>query len=93
MFQPRKFQRTIDPAAASPFRRRYSPIRVIIERDKDEWLIDLAKPNRGQIMKIARAVENEWREAPRKFMSKRFDDSGRRAETQARPPFARFDRG
>ncbi|MEY2542680.1 MAG: hypothetical protein QOE81_141 [Verrucomicrobiota bacterium] len=63
----RKFERAIDPSAASPFRRTHIPVRVIIERNQNDWFIQPAKPKRSEIMEIARAVENEWRNPASEF--------------------------
>src|SRR5689334_14674110 len=65
---------------------------MVIERDKSEWAVDPTKPDCRQIMKIPGTVESEWSEAPRKFISKGFNDPRRRAETKLRPPFACFNR-
>jgi hypothetical protein len=64
---------------------------MIIERNQNKRLIDPTNPERGQVVKITRAVKNEWCDALRKFARKCFNESRRRAETQTRTPFARVD--
>ena len=57
----RKLQRTIDPTAATPFRRSHIPVRMVIERDDNHRLAEAPNPECGQVMKIAGAVEQKWR--------------------------------
>lgn len=42
MFDVRKLERAVDPAAARPLRRRDCPIRMIVERKENERLVELA---------------------------------------------------
>lgn len=87
----RQLERAIDPGARAPARRRHRPIRMIIERNYRHAFGRMAKPERGQIMEIAGAVENERREPRLVFAIKVFDDARRRAEAQARPPLFGVD--
>jgi len=90
----RKFQSSIHPSAAAPFRRTHVPIRVIIEGDKGDRLGDTLNPERSQIMKIARAVEQKrGRKLYFIFSVKLSDQPRRRGETQFRSPTARIDNG
>lgn len=59
----RQFERAINPRAARPARRRDRPIRMIIKGNQRNRLRLAAKPERGQMMKIARAVKDERRDA------------------------------
>lgn len=88
-----KVEGAIDPSATRPFWRSDGPIRMIIERHEHEWLFDPAQPKRGEIMKIARAINDEGSNAVREIAIKVFDQAGRRAKTQTRTPLRRFDRG
>src|SRR5262245_55289111 len=83
-----KLKRAINPAAAGPSRRRDRPIGMIIKRNEDELLHDSTKPERAQVMKVARAIKKKWRDAFRKFSIKSFDDPRRRTKPQTRTPFA-----
>ena len=56
-----KFQRAIDPPTAGPFRGAYIPIRMVIERNEDGRFGEGAQPEGGQIMKIARSIEQKRR--------------------------------
>jgi hypothetical protein len=56
-----KFQGTIDPPTAGPFRWAYIPIRMVIERNEDGRFGEGAQPEGGQIMKIARSIEQKRR--------------------------------
>ena len=47
MLDVRKFQRAIDPTAASPFRGAHIPVRMIVERDKDDRSSNAAQSKRG----------------------------------------------
>ena len=46
-FHPRKFERAIHPAAATPARRAHVPVRMVIEGDKDERFAQPPNPQRG----------------------------------------------
>jgi len=52
-----QFHRPVQPPAATPSRRPYIPVGVIIKRDKDDWLLDSSHPKRAQMMEIARTEE------------------------------------
>ena len=91
VLQPPELERAIDPAAAGPCRRTNVPVRMIIERNQDEWLRDSAKPERAQVMEVARAIQEEWRDALRKLLVKLFDQPRRRGKAQARTPLARIN--
>jgi hypothetical protein len=67
MLDLRKLKRAIDPSAASPFRRTHIPIWMIIERNQNDGVIQPTKPKRAEIMEIARAIENEWRDLASEF--------------------------
>ena len=58
-------------------------------------MIDPAKPERAQVMKIAGAIKNERRKVRAglvfEFFIKSFDQTRRRAETKFRPPGARIE--
>jgi hypothetical protein len=56
-----KFQRAIDPPTAGPFRWAYIPIGMVIERNEDGRFREGAQPEGGQIMKIARTIEQKRR--------------------------------
>lgn len=53
----RKFERAIDPTAATPLRRPHIPIWMIIERDNDHRSRHPPNPESGQMMKIAGPVK------------------------------------
>jgi len=67
----RKPERPVDPTAARPGRRANVPVRMIIKRNKDNRLSQPAQPERAQIMKVTRAVEDERRE-PRAELAIKF---------------------
>jgi len=56
-----KFQRAIDPTAATPFRRAHIPVRMIVEGNKCDRVRDPSEPERSQIVEITRAVEQKRR--------------------------------
>ena len=87
----RKLQRTIDPTAATPFRRSHIPVRMVIERDDNDRLADLPNPECGQVMKIARAVEQKWRKAAFEFAIKFLDQTRWRRKSKLRSPFMSID--
>src|SRR5207244_8639813 len=58
----RQLQRAIDPAAATPARRTDIPIGMIIEGNERYWFAHGSKPQSGQMMEVARAVEDKFRE-------------------------------
>lgn len=89
--EQRKLERAIDPSATGPARRSDRPVRMIIERNQNKRLGDPAKPERGQIMKIARAVKIEWRNALGKFAIKTFNQARWGAKPQTRAPLARIN--
>src|SRR5216684_185170 len=55
----RKFQRAIDPAAATPFWRANVPIGMVVERNNNDRLRNSPNPKRAQMMKVARTVKQE----------------------------------
>jgi hypothetical protein len=61
---------------------------MIIERNQNERFIEPTKPKRTEIMEIARAVENEWRDLASEFAVESLDQLGRRRKTQPWPPIA-----
>ena len=76
-----ELQCAIHPAAASPLGRAHIPIRMIVERDEDDWFGDAAKSQRRQIMEIAGSVEQERRcEIPFLFSIKLNDQARRRGK-------------
>ena len=87
----RELQRAIDPAAATPFRRANVPIGMIIERNDDERLRDAANPERAQMVKVARAVKQKWREPRFEFAIELVDQARRRGEAKLRPLLARIE--
>ena len=87
----RKFERAINPTSATPFRRPNVPVGMVIEGDEDDGLGKRTQPKGGQIMKVARAIKQEWRRQIRLMFSiELFDQTGRRGETQLRPPTPRI---
>lgn len=64
---------------------------MIIERDQNKRLGDAAKPERGQIVKIARAIEIEWRDPLGKFTIETFNQARWSAKTQTGAPLTRID--
>src|SRR5205814_1473165 len=57
----RKFQRAIDPTAATPFRWAHIPIWMIVEGNKCDRVRDSSEPERSQIMEITGAVKQKQR--------------------------------
>jgi len=88
----RQLERAIDPTAARPFRRRDRPVRMIIERNKNEGLVASSQPKRAQVMEVARTIECEWRKPCTQFAIKFFNDPFRRAEAKLRTPLASIER-
>ena len=85
-----KFECTIDPATATPAGRAHVPIRMVIEGDEDERFAQPSNPQRGQVMKVARAINQEWPDSRSVFAKKILDQTRRRGETQTRAPFSRI---
>jgi len=77
----RELKRTIDPAAAAPFRRTNIPVRMIIKRNENDWFIQPTKPKRTEIMEIARAIENERRNLLSEFVVESLDQRWRCRKT------------
>src|SRR5205814_3761387 len=80
----RRFERPIDPAAATAARQAHVPVRVIIKRNEDEWFGHLAHPQRREMMEISGAEEDErflWR-----LLIKLFHQPRGRGEAKRRPP-------
>src|SRR4051794_9697726 len=71
-----------------PARRTPIPIRVIVEGDEHKGLRYSPQPERAQVMKIARAIEDKARELSRESLHEVFDHPRRRGEPQPRTPFA-----
>ena len=69
----REIEHAIDPAATTPFWRSNIPVGMIIKRNENNRLRDSTKPKRAQIMKIARAIEDERRELRIELAVKFFD--------------------
>ena len=82
----RQFQCAIDPAAATPAWRANVPVWMIIERDEGERFVCSSKPQPGQVMKIARTVEDELTKVRADLAIKLLDRPGRSGETKARSP-------
>src|SRR4029077_8726478 len=86
-----KFQCAVHPCATSPFRRPHVPVGMVIERDENYLVGNRTHPERCQVVKVARAVEQEGRrEFPSPLPIELFDQPRRRGETQARPPTLRI---
>lgn len=88
-----KFQGTIHPTAAAPFRRTNVPIGMIVERNQDYWLGDTTNPKGGEMMKIPGAIKQERREARSVFAVEIVDQPRGRGKAQLRPPRAGVDHG
>ncbi len=54
-----EFQGAVDPSAARPVGGADVPVGVVVEGDDSDRLLDAAKQNAGEIMEVARAIENE----------------------------------
>jgi hypothetical protein len=86
-----KLQCAVHPSATGPFRRSHIPIGVVIESDEDDGSGNRTQPKRGQIMKIAGTVEQEWRrQILLPLPIELFDQAWRRRKTQLRPPTPRI---
>ena len=91
--QSGQLQGAIDPAAAAPAWRPHIPIRVVIERNKDERLAKPAKPERSQVMEVAGSINKERRQARTELAKEFLNERGGRRETEARsPPAGVYDR-
>src|SRR5260370_41046197 len=75
-FEKRSFQRAVHPSATTPMRRSRIPIRMVIKGYQNEWCGDLAQPNRGEMMEIARAVKRERGQLSSDLLEERMDDAG-----------------
>jgi hypothetical protein len=65
---------------------------MVIEGDEDDGFGNRTQPKSGQIMKVARAIKEEWRREIRLVFSiELFDQAWRRGETQLRSPTSRID--
>ena len=62
---------------------------MIIKGNKDERLHEAAHPERREMMKVARAVNDERRHPRAELAVKFFDQPPWRREAKARSPFAR----
>src|SRR5437868_7844789 len=58
----RQLKCAIDPASTRPARRPAIPVGMIVEGDQCEWLGKISKPERGEMVKIPRSVENKRRQ-------------------------------
>ncbi len=89
----RQLQRAINPAAATPARRTNIPIGVIVEGNERDRFMRRSKPQAGQMMKVARAVKDKFRELRFDLAIKLFDRSWRSGEAEARSPFRGINGG
>ena len=64
---------------------------MIVERNENERLFELAQPKRAQVMVITRTEKRERPESRFEFAIEIFDDPRRRAETKLRAPLARVE--
>ena len=83
----RQFKCAIDPAAATPARRTNIPVRMVIKRNQRDRFVDASKPQSGQVMKVAGAIENEFGKMRLNLAIKLFDYSGRSGKTEVWSPF------
>lgn len=83
----RQFQCAIDPASATPTWRANVPVRMVIKRNQRDRFVGASKPQRGQMVKVAGAIENEFAEMRLNLAIKLFGCPGRSGETKVRPPF------
>ena len=58
------------------------PVRMIVERQDRERLLELPRPNRTQMMKVTRTQQRKWPELPAMPCRKRIDLRPRRDEPQ-----------
>ncbi len=89
----RQLQRAINPGAATPARRTHIPIRVIVEGNERDRLVRRSKPQSGQMMKVARAVEDKFRELRFDLAIKLLDRPRRSGEAEVRSPSRRINGG
>ncbi len=87
-FEKRRFQRAVHPSATTPMRRSRIPIRMVIKGYQNEWCGDLAQPNRGQMMEIARAEQRKRRQFSCHFFIEGFNNSPGCAVAESRAPSA-----
>jgi hypothetical protein len=88
----RQFQCTIDPASATPTWGANIPIRMIIKRNQRNGFMRPSKPESGQMMKVARTIDNESGETRLNLAIKLFNCSGRSGETKTRTPIRCINR-
>src|SRR5207247_1845468 len=67
------------------------PIGVIIERNERDRFVHRSKPQPGQMMKVARAVEDKFGELWPDLAIKLFDRPRRSRKTKARSPLRRIN--
>ena len=88
----RQLQCAIDPTAASPLWRAHIPVRMIIERNENEWSGNATESKRRQIVEVAGSVEQERRSEIRFVLAiKLGDQTSRRREAQPWAPRARVN--
>ena len=63
---------------------------MIIKRNDDKRFGCAPNPERGEMMKVARAVKKKGRESRLILAMEFFDQARRRRKSQARPPLARI---
>ena len=85
-FQQGKLEGPIYPTATTPARRAHVPIRMIVERNKNEGLSQAAGPKRREMMEVPGAVKNERGEVAAHIVVEGFDRTRRRRKTERRSP-------
>jgi low affinity Fe/Cu permease len=88
LFHLREFERAIDPTAATPFGGPDVRIGMIIKRNHRRSPGEPAEPERCQVMKISRAVDQKWRQPTLLLAIETLHLARRGRETQPRPPTA-----
>src|SRR5258708_35310303 len=88
LLKKRRFQRAVHPSATTPVRRSRIPIRMVIKGYQNEWCGDLAQPNRGEMMEIARAVKRERGHLSSDLLEERMVDAARCAVSRFATPTA-----
>jgi hypothetical protein len=86
-FEVFQLQCAINPTATSPLGRTHIPVRVVIERNENEWSGNATEPKRRQIVEVARSVEQKRRSEIRFVLTiKLGDQMWRRREAQPWAP-------
>ncbi len=88
----RQFERAINPAPATPFRRAHIPIRVVVEGDDHCGGLGASRPERAEVMEIAGTEEKKWRKVIAHCGVEGLDDSRRRRKAKLRSPCAQVAR-